>query len=203
LAIGATRIDIRKTKYSDVRALPFAINIVRVWEPDPPEGESAIEWVLLTTEDVSTRRALERVVDIYRLRWTIEEFFKALKTGCSLEKRQITSYDALCKVLAVLAPIAYRLLLLRAIHRNDPTAPPTAGFSRTELHLLTSAPATKGRTAPANMDDALMLLARLGGHLKQNGPPGWQTLGRGYDRLLMLRLGWELARKRPPQCDQS
>jgi hypothetical protein len=31
------------------------------------------------------------VVDHYRGRWTIEEFFKAIKTGCALEARQLES----------------------------------------------------------------------------------------------------------------
>jgi hypothetical protein len=33
----------------------------------------------------------------------------------------------------------------------------------------------------------------LGGHLKSNGPPGWQTLGRGYIDLLLLEAGFRIA----------
>jgi hypothetical protein len=36
-------------------------------------------------------------------------------------------------------------------------------------------------------------LARMGGHLKHNGPPGWVILGRGFEKLLSLRKGWEMA----------
>ena len=42
--------------------------------------------------------------------------------------------------------------------------------------------------------DAMLAVAKLGGHLKRNGDPGWITLGRGYERLLTLEEGWKLAR---------
>ena len=60
---------------------------------------------MLTTEETATASALERIVEIYRRRWTIEEYFKALKTGCSLEKRQVESYDAPREILALFVPI--------------------------------------------------------------------------------------------------
>lgn len=65
----------------------------------------------------------ERVVDIYRMRWLIEEYFKALKTGCAIEKRQLESKHALVNALAVLIPIAWRLLRLRALARENASAP--------------------------------------------------------------------------------
>ena len=41
-------------------------------------------------------------------------------------------------------------------------------------------------------------MASVGGHIKNNGQPGWQVLARGYHDLLILELGW-LAREK---CDQ-
>ena len=202
VAIGATTVHFRKTKYTDVRIAPFAINVVRVWEPAPKVGEPPVEWVLLTGEPVGSKRALARVVDLYRLRWTIEEFFKALKTGCALEKRQVESYHGFRKVLALFAPIAYRLLLLRALERTSPDQDARSLFTDTELRLLLAA--TRGDThGPVTLRDALLRLARLGGHIKNNGPPGWLTLGRGFDHLVMLVLGARLAAKKCKKFDQS
>jgi hypothetical protein len=203
VAIAAMTVRLRKTKYTDVKMAPFDVHVVRVWEPAPPADEPPVEWVLLTNEPIVEPPDLERVVDIYRLRWLIEEFFKALKTGCSLEKRQLESYDALCKVLALFTPMAYRLLLLRALERQAPDTPASAVFSADELHLLTHAPATRSLPVPRTVGQALLHLARLGGHLRHNGRPGWLTLARGYDKLLMLRLGARIARIRPKRCDQS
>lgn len=193
VAIAAEQIVFCGTRYADVQAEPIWLNVVRVWEPRPPKGEPAVEWVLLTTEDVSSEATLERVVDLYRARWIIEEFFKALKSGCSLENRQIESYNALCKVLALFLPIAYRLLLLRGVERQDSRAPAKKVFSPPELTLMNNAPANRGHRAPKTIAEAMQHLARMGGHIRNNGRPGWQTLAWGYEKLLLMRLGWEVA----------
>jgi len=38
--------------------------------------------------------------------------------------------------------------------------------------------------------------------MKNNGAPGWMTLGRGYEKLLLLRAGWQLAMEHFEKCDQ-
>lgn len=193
LAVGAARVVLEKSRYTDVRAEPFELTVLRVWEPKPPRGQPPVEWVLLTTEDATSSKALERIVEIYRKRWTIEEYFKALKSGCSLEKRQVESYDALCKVLALFVPIAYRLLLLRGLERTDSTTPATKAFSPIDLHLMEQAPSNRTLPPAKTIADALLHVARLGGHIRNNGRPGWQTLAWGYEKLLTMRLGWEIA----------
>ena len=47
----------------------------------------------------------------------------------------------------------------------------------------------------ATARDAFLAIAGLGGHLRRNGEPGWQTLGRGYEQLLTLVQGWSAARE--------
>ena len=169
------------------------MNVLRVFEPSPPEGQAPVEWLLLTTEPVASISQILRVVDFYRDRWLVQEFFKALKTGCSLEKRQSGSYQALLKVTALLVPIAYRLLLLRSLERKNPQGPALAFFDAVDLHLMRMDDATRGMPEIDSLATALSYLARMGGHLKHNGPPGWITLGRGFEKLLSLRKGWELA----------
>ncbi len=53
----------------------------------------------------------------------------------------------------------------------------------------------------ATASDVLAAIAELGGHVKNNGPPGWQVIGRGYDALLLLELGWR-ARESGYRSDQ-
>lgn len=195
LTISVCHIELKSTRYSGVSAEPFQVSVVRVWERRPPKAEVAVEWVLLTTENVGSNKALERIVDLYRKRWVIEEYFKALKSGCSFERRQLGSYDALRRVLALFVPIAYRLLLLRGMERLAPRARATTAFSTTELELMARAPSNSNLDPPKTVADAIVHLARLGGHIRNNGPPGWQTLSWGYEKLLTMRLGWELATK--------
>lgn len=191
LNVAAGRLTLRKTRYAKT-GHDVEINVVRIWEPKPPASALPIEWILLTTEPIDSPAALERIVDWYRQRWVIEEFFKALKTGCSLEVRQLESYSALVKVTAILTPIAYRLLLLRGMERRNPDARPTCFFTPVELQLLIGDDSNRGAPPPQNLSDAMRLLARMGGHLRSNGPPGWITLARGYQHLLVLSSAWEI-----------
>ena len=126
LTISSRRIVIKRAQTS-CAAYPrtIAVNVVRVHERNPPDGEQAIEWVLLSSEAISTADEVAAIVDGYRTRWTIEEYFKALKTGCAYEHRQLQSLEALGNSLAIFAVIAWRLLLLRSLHRDAPSTPAT------------------------------------------------------------------------------
>jgi hypothetical protein len=193
LAIASTTLELKQTKYSAIEGGSVRLNLVRIWEPNPPKGAPAVEWLLLTSEPATTRAELIAIVDMYRARWIIEEFFKALKTGCSLEQRQLDSYNALQRMLALFVPIAYRLLLLRGMERRRCNASPATAFSVVELRIMRSHDATREMTPMKTLADAMLYLARMGGHLKSNGPPGWQTLARGYQELSARCAGWEAA----------
>jgi hypothetical protein len=193
LAFAATKVSLRRPEKKP-KEWPesLALNVVRVWEIDPPPGESPVAWTLLTSDPIDDVDALLRVVDRYRARWVIEEYFKALKTGCAYEKRQLESFDALVNVLAIYAPIACQLLRLRSEARRAPDAPATDVLTPTQLQVLRRRyrkPLPEEPTAR----DVLLAIAAIGGHLKRNGEPGWQTLGAGYEKLLALVEGWELA----------
>lgn len=161
------------------------VHIVRVAEIDPPENTEPVVWNLVTTEPVTTEAELLQIVDMYRARWVIEEYFKALKTGCAFEKRQLGSYAALLNALAVFLPVAWTLLRLRDACRS--TRPPSAtALLEPELLRLLRLLAKKRKPLPPRPSAAQITyaIAGLGGHLPRNGDPGWQTLGRGLERLL-------------------
>jgi hypothetical protein len=173
-------------------AASLQVSFVHVTEPYPPEGEAAVEWLLVTSEPVSTPDEARAVIDHYRGRWRIEEYFKALKTGCAYEKRQLESLEALLAVLGLLAPIAWQLLALRTAAHANPTAPATAVLRETQIAVLVK---MRGMKPAATLGEALLVIAKLGGHLKRNGPPGWITLGRGFEKLATYEAGWIAARQ--------
>jgi hypothetical protein len=179
----------------------LTVHVVDVWEATPPAGEEPVTWRLMTTEPIDTVTQILQIVDWYRARWVIEEYFKALKTGCAYEKRQLESLDTLLVALALLAPIAWQLLLFRHLARHAPTAPATAVLSRQQLRVLRAAPQAVALSAAPTLEDALRAVARLGGHLRQNGPPGWLVLGRGMQKLRWMEAGWAAAKTM--RCDQS
>ena len=196
LAIRAGPVVVKRPGKAEDKTLPtkLSLNVVEVVEVDPPEGEEPVHWRLFTTLPISTAAEAALVVDIYRKRWLIEEYFKALKTGCAVEMRQAESMDALLRTVALLVPIAVRLLHLRAVSRHSPDAPATDLFDLVELaamnHLL---PGSKRLPATATAKQAMAAVAVLGGHLKSNGAPGWIVLGRGYLKLHRFAEGWRAA----------
>lgn len=180
----------------DATAIP--LYAVHVFEPNPPPEEDPIEWLLLTSERVSSLEDALTIVDHYRARWLIEEFFKALKTGCSFEKRQLETYDGLLRLLAVLVPIAWQLLHIRHLARQP--QPPVADrvFEPERIAILRFI-LEEGEhrfRLPANPTarDILYGIASIGGHLPRNGEPGWLVIGRGYEDFLLAEQGWRAAR---------
>lgn len=175
----------------------LSVNIVTVEEVRTPAGVEPISWRLITTEPVETTAEVEAVVDAYRGRWVIEEYFKALKTGCSVEKRQLESFRSLVNALALFAVLAWRQLLLRSVARLTPNAPATDALSERQVRVLHAISGIDDERLPRvklppdpTARDALAAVAELGGHLKSNGDPGWQVLGRGLESLLLIELGW-------------
>lgn len=193
LQYSATRVELKRPHYVPAEQPgTLELSLVRVWEPNPPPGENPIEWLLLTTEPCETVDDILRVVDLYRARWTIEDFHKALKTGCLLEQRQFESRHALLNVLAMFLPIAVNLLWLRACSREAPDAPATLAFSPLQLTVLAHLSPRKMPPSPT-VADAYLALAKLGGHIPNNGRPGWQVLGRAYVKLMEAVATWRVA----------
>jgi hypothetical protein len=189
---------VRPDSSSHAPAPTLALNVVKIFEPNPPEGEPAVEWRLWTTEPIDSADQVLAVVDAYRCRWVIEEFFKALKTGCAVEERQLESSHGLQNTLAIFMPIAWRLLSLRMLSRSDDKAPATRVMTANMITCLRLALRKRGRPPlppKPTVKDALLGVAGLGGHIKNNGDPGWIVIGRGFNELLTILDGFEMARE--------
>jgi hypothetical protein len=207
LSVSAGKIALRRPRYwNDELPEELEVNVVYVQEVDPPKDEDPVAWVLVTTEPIETPDQVAAIVDHYRARWLIEEFFKALKTGCAVEKRQLESFGALTNALALFLPIAWQMLLLRSTSRTAPDAPATDVLSQTHITILRHYQPQKMPATGATAKDALYAVAGLGGHLKNNGPPGWRTLAHGMQELLSLASAWDAAlafrAKSHTSCDQ-
>jgi hypothetical protein len=191
------RLHVRATEVELLRPTSAAVDLpsvqllhaVQVIEINAPEGEAAVEWTLLTNLSISSERDVARIIDIYRARWTIEEYFKALKTGCALERRQNESLHALRNVTAVLMPIAWRMLVLRTLAARQSTAKASTALTRVQLQVLTAL-SKKPLPDQPTVTDVMWAIASLAGHHHRRTRPGWQTLGYGFERLLQAETGW-------------
>lgn len=190
-------VTLKRRQYTESRTPTLSLWAVHVFEPQPPRGDAPIEWMLFTSEPVETADMATAVVDHYRARWLIEEYFKALKTGCAFEKRQLTTFDGLVRALAIFIPMAWRLLVLRHLGRATSSLPVARYFDAEQLHLLRKLLEQRRYHLPPRptIREVMLGIAALGGHITNNGAPGWLVLGRGLTRLLDAEVGWRLARE--------
>lgn len=165
------------------------VNVLHVFEQDAPDGQEPVDWLLYTTEPLNTVAQIEAVVDYYRCRWQIEELNKALKTGCVVQERRLESLAALTTMLALSLPIAVELLALRTLARADSTSPADTVLTKQQLAALRHLSHRPMPRRPT-VQDALWCIAGLGGHIKNNGAPGWQVLQRGMEKFVAFAAGW-------------
>jgi len=197
LQFSATPVSLPRPPYQSKTLLAsIELNVVHVFEPNPPAGESAVEWVLYTTEPIENPTQVAEVIDIYRTRWLIEECNKALKTGCRYEHRQFEGRHALLVLLAMTLPVACELLWLRASARALPERPARDVLTPLQVEILSVLGARK-LPARATVRDALWAVAALGGHINHNGEPGWLVLHRGMTKLAAYEEAWTAMRVRP------
>ncbi len=201
LSFGATRVAIQRPE-DQPRSLPkhIELNIVRVWERNPPEDQAPIGWTLFTTEPIDTTDAIVAVIEKYRARWVVEEYFKALKTGCDFEAKQLRDYEGLINALAIYCPVAWHLLLLRGKMNQTPEESARTVLDDDHITVLR----TLGRRPlppEPTVRDVVLAIAELGGYIRsKKAAPGWLTIARGYDDLRMMTVGWRLAKLQAAMC---
>lgn len=111
--------------------------VVRVWETKPPEGQEPLEWILLTTLPLTCASDAWEGVQWYGWRWLLEDFHKALKTGCRMEHHFLQTIEAQWRLLAILTPIALRLLVIRQTAQQAEEIPATDVVSPEALQVVT------------------------------------------------------------------
>ena len=184
LAYAAMQITLKRGYWVDDSLPEFiTLNVVCVREVKPPKGEQPIEWFLATSEPIDTAAQVIAIVEYYRARWKIEEFFRALKTGCAFEKRQLESRQALLVVLAMSLVLAWHSMVLRHAARVRPKARASTALPPVFLFVLRATGRVPLKKEPT-VRDALYAVAAMGGHIKNNGAPGLVTLSRGMERLV-------------------
>lgn len=193
VAIAWAPLTVRPPAHTP-RQAPIPAWVVRVWEPEPPADEpEPLEWVLVTSVPVDGLAAAWERAAWYRCRWLVEDFHQCLKTGCRMEASQLRDEAALERLLALLAPLAVRLLGLREAARLTPACP-AADLVGAETVAVVAA-RTGTPAAGMTADTLWRLVARLGGHQGRNrdGPPGWRTLWHGWFYVQTLLEGVHLA----------
>lgn len=180
------------------RLEPMTVTLVEAREKkseckNKSSQQKPLHWVLLTSLPAGTLLKALEVVAIYRERWLIEDYHKALKSGTSVERFQLGSAQGLERVIGIVAVLAARLLGLQLLAAASPQTPLPPDCA--DPQVLTVLEVRYGR--PPNgwtVSAYLRALAKLGGFLgrKSDGSPGWMTLWRGIRELSSILTFLEL-----------
>jgi hypothetical protein len=203
LRFGAVNLARPQSKF--LRHLPesLPLTLVEVCEPDPPAGTEPLRWRLLTTHPVANAEQAWRIVEWYKRRWLIEQFFRVLKTqGFKLEDSQIATADRLLKLVAIAAKaavITIQLLQARDGRGHQPVrlafdASDIATLAALNRNLEAQSKRLRNPHPPDNLAWAAWIIGRLGGWdgYPSSKPPGPITMKHGLDYFHAVAAGWSL-----------
>lgn len=173
---------------------PVDMWVVQVREVDAPRGVEPIEWILLTSLVVADFEDAWTVVGYYEKRWLIEEWHKALKTGCRVTERQLKTKGRLEAMVGLLSVVSVRLLQLKSAARLAPHRPAQQMIPPRWIVLLKAARKNLKPAHALTVGEFYRELAKLGGFLgrRSDGEPGWITIWRGWQKLALMVRGAEL-----------
>jgi len=179
---------------------PLRVSVVELREEAAPTKCKPVRWVLYATEAAQAVVSANQIIAHYEKRPKVEEYHKALKTGCGVQKRQYRQGHRLERIAGVLSVVAVRLLQMQSAARETPERPAEEVAPRAWVQML-KAVRNVPRQQPLSIREFVRQLAGLGGHLlrKGDGEPGWQTIWRGHEKLVMLLRGARLAQGTPQQ----
>jgi hypothetical protein len=207
IELRATAVTISRPVNGLTEGLPTTIKLalVEAREPTPPAGVSPLHWRLLTTHAIDTAAQVEQVVQLYRLRWRIEQTFRALKSdGLALEDSQLVDAERLFNLAAVGLAAAIRTIQLVDARDGGPR-PATdvidATFAipleRLSRNLEGKTQRQKNPHPPGSLAFVAWIAARLGGWNCYYKPPGPKTMRLGWTQLAARLEGYLLAIQDP------
>ncbi len=205
LAVRFAPVVLRKPRHGADPALPatVAVTLVDVREVSAaPDGSEPIHWRLLTTHIVTAPAQAHRVIDVYRRRWIIEEFFRTLKTaGFDIEAADIGEPQAMINFVAAATIAAVTVKQLVQARDGNTDQHLTDAFDPDDQPIL-EAVSTKlaGKTErqcnphpKGSLAFAAWVIARLGGWTGYYGKPGPQVMRRGLQDFRAIKYGTTLA----------
>jgi hypothetical protein len=177
------------------------LTLVEAREVDAPPGKTPLLWRLLTTCTVSYAAQAEEVVQLYRLRWRIEQIFRALKRdGLALDDSQIIDAERMFNLAAI--GLAGAIRTIQLVDARDGSSRPAsdvidANFAVALERLSKKLEGKTERQKNSHPSNSLAFIAwitaRLGGWNCYYKPPGPKTMRDGWTRLAAILEGYALA----------
>jgi len=203
LAVRFSPVELCKPQNGAARSLPetMALTVVDVREVSTPEDGEPVHWRLLTTHPVTDPSEARRIVALYRMRWTIEEFFRTLKTaGFDIEDADIGEPMVMTKFVAAAAVAAVTVMQLVKARDGTTDRQLADAFEPDDQPVLEAlSPRLEGKTArqknphpKGSLAFAAWVIARLGGWTGYYGKPGPKVMRWGFDDFQRIKFGTTL-----------
>ena len=200
LALRFSPVVLRKPRNGAAHDLPqtVALTLVDVRETSQPEDGEAVHWRLLTTHTVTSLGEARRVLDLYRRRWTIEEFFRTLKTaGFNIEDADISDPQAMTNFAAAVTVAAVTVMQLVQARDGTTDQRLSDAFDPVDQPILEAISIKlEGKTArqknphpKGSLAFAAWVIGRLGGWTGYYGKPGPHVMRRGLDDFQRIKYG--------------
>jgi hypothetical protein len=201
--LRAATVTIARPRNGRREDLPAAITLtfLEAREVAPPAGTTPLLWRLLTTHAVRDAADAAEIVDLYRLRWRIEQLFRTLKSdGLALEDSQVIDAERLFNLTAIALAAAIRTTQL--VDARDGSPRPASdivdpcfavALERLSRKLEGNTARQKNPHPPDSLAFVAWITARLGGWNCYYKPPGPKTMRQGWDRLAATLAGYALA----------
>lgn len=182
--------------------LPASVRLdaVEVIELHPPKDAEPVHWILLTTHKIGSLADAWQIVDWYRQRWIIEQFFRTMKLhGLRIEDSQLETADRLLKLVAIAAKAAVIVMQLVQARDGRDAQPASLAFTPDEIEVIAMLNTrVQGKTKrqknphpPSSLAWAAWVIAKLGGWNEYAAkPPGPITYYNGLAYFRAFAAGW-------------
>jgi hypothetical protein len=206
LAVRFSPVTLCKPQNGAGRGLPntIVLVLVDVREVSVPADGEPVHWRLLTTHPVTSSGDARRIVDLYRMRWTIEEFFRTLKTaGFDIEEADISEPRVMTNFMTAATVAAITIMQLVKARDGTTDRQLADAFEPADQPVLEAiSTRLEGKTArqknphpTGSLAFAAWVIARLGGWTGYYGKPGPQVMRRGLDDFRGIKFGTTLSLK--------
>jgi hypothetical protein len=179
----------------------IAVTLVIGREINPPDGEEPAVWFLVTTHQANDIADARRIIGFYRLRWTIEQLFRTMKTkGFDIEALRQEQDGPLEKLVTAILIAAVKVMQLVDERDGKAKRPLSDVFDPGDQPALERvSQSLEGKTAkqknphsPGSLAYAAWVFARLGGWTGYYGKPGPIVMLRGLTQFHAIKHGWTL-----------
>jgi hypothetical protein len=204
LDVRAARVRLQKPRCNHDTSLPAEIELILVEsrELDPPPGQKPVCWFLLSTLPAEDFVQAQQIVRLYRLRWRIEQLFRALKNdGLALPDTQVAKAEHLLKLAAIALAAAVRTIQLVDARHGSPRPATDVVDEKLITPIAVIGASLEGKTElqknhhpRGSLAWLAWVVARLGGWNCYGKPPGPKTMQIGWKDLTTMIAGYLLPR---------